>query len=156
MALRRLLIVLGLLLALSVGCSGQGQHRSMPTATDATNGAPPPARVCRGVLVIDGIFDPTGTTLTRLDPVHCYARASGPVPNQTHGMYVVQTIYADGTQTSLLFDALVADDAGHVYHGFFEIVQPVNGAIVQVRIATSDGSKTFAEIAGSAIIGEEG
>ncbi len=113
---------------------------------------PPSARFCRGVLVIDGIFNPAGTALTRLDPIHCYARESLPVPNQPQGMYMVETTYADGRRALLFFDAIVVDDAGPAQHGFFEVVQPVDGAIARVRIATSDGATTFAEIAGTAII----
>jgi hypothetical protein len=41
------------------------------------------------------LLDHTGTTLTRLDPIHCYARHSLPVPNQTQGKYVAETTYAE-------------------------------------------------------------
>jgi hypothetical protein len=113
---------------------------------------PPPARVCRGVIVITGMFNTAGTMLTRLDPIHCYARHSLPIPNQPKGEYVVETTYADGTDAILFFDALNVDDAGHAFHGFFEITQPVSGAIVSVRIASADGAQTFAEIPGANII----
>ncbi len=146
---RRKLVFIGLLVALGVACSRPTQDRNTPQQAEGT---PPPARVCRGVLVIDGIFDATGTTLLRLDPVHCYARHSGPAPNQTQGTYVVETTYADGNRAELFFDALVADDAGHTQHGFFEVVQPVDGAIAQIRITTSDRRRVFAHIAGAAVI----
>lgn len=149
MTSRRMLLLVGLLILLGAGCEGSPPT---PGASPTGAGTPRPIRICRGVLVTGGTFDPAGITLLRLDPVRCYARRSGPVPNQTQGAYMVETTFADGTKTRTFFDALVADDAGRTRHGFFEVVQPVDGAVAQVRVATSDGSRVFAEIAAADIV----
>ncbi len=106
-----------------------------------------------GVLVIQGIFDPTGTKLVELKPVRHYARVSGPLPNQTQGRFVVRVLFAHGGVTNVYFDALVADDSasGGTVHGFFEVTVPAGGEVESIRITDAADQKTFARIAGPEI-----
>jgi hypothetical protein len=105
-----------------------------------------------GVIVIQGIFDPTGEKLLRLNPVRRYSYRAGQTPQQQVGRFAVIVSYTDGKVTRVPFDALVADDSGVTTHGFFEVVIPVCGKIATIRIIDSGGQKTFAQVAGSQIL----
>jgi hypothetical protein len=151
MTARRMLVLFGLLILFGTGYEGSPPGPAPGTPAPGT-GTPRPTRTCHGALIISGILDPTGTTLQRLDPVRCVSRQSAPVPNQSHGAYVVETAYADGRHVTTYFDALIADDTGRTIHGFFETVQPVDGDVTEVRVATSDISRVFAQISASDIV----
>lgn len=105
-----------------------------------------------GVIVIQGIFDPTGERLLELKPARRYSYVSGPIPNQPSGHYLVKVIYVAGDVTSVWFDALVADDAGRTQHGFFEVTVPLSGKIDYILITDATGVRIFARINASEII----
>jgi hypothetical protein len=105
-----------------------------------------------GVVVIQGIFDPTGENLLELKPVHRYAYSSPPIPNQATGRFLVKVFFRNGEVTTVPFDALVADDAGRTQHGFFEITVPVSDEIDYILITDAMGAKTFTRINASDII----
>ncbi len=101
---------------------------------------------CDGVVVIQGVFDPTGRKLLKIYPVHRYTYHSKTIPSQRHGRFMVRILYVTGRVTSVPFDALVADDAGRTRYGFFAVTVPIHGEIDSIRISDSSGKKTFAVI----------
>ena len=109
--------------------------------------------VSDGVVVIQGIFDPTGERLLELKPVHRYSYRSGSIPNQKEGRFTVVVTYRTGKVTKVPFDALVADDSypGRVRHGFFEVIVPVRGEISFILVTDAGGRRVFARIDGSEI-----
>lgn len=106
------------------------------------------------VVVIQGIFDPTGDKLLELKPVRRYDYRARPAPNQSHGRFRVEVTSVTGVVIIVPFDALVANDAnpGVTNYGFFEVVVPVREAVAVVRISDGSGAKTFARIDGAAIV----
>jgi len=102
-----------------------------------------------GVIVIQGIFDPAGEKLLELKPVHRYSYHSGPIPDQRKGRFAVRVAFASGRITTVPFDALVADDAGRMAHGFFEVTVPVSGEVTSICVTDESGSKTFACVSGA-------
>lgn len=105
-----------------------------------------------GVVVIQGIFDPTGENLLELKPVRRYTYSSPLIPNQPTGRFLVRVFFVSGEVMIVPFDALVADDAGRMQHGFFEVTVPVRGEIDYILITDALGEKTFARINASEII----
>ena len=79
------------------------------------------------VLFIQGIFSADGKELVRLSPVR---RAHLP-GNQTtprfaeEGVFSWCGLFGVGGEGRVHFDALVADDSGKTYHGFFELILPI-------------------------------
>jgi hypothetical protein len=106
----------------------------------------------KGVVVIQGTFDPAGENLLELKSVHRYAYNSPPIPNQPTGRFLVKVFFKNWEVTTIPFDALVADDAGRTQHGFFEVTVPVNDEIDYILITDAIGEKTFAHINASDII----
>jgi hypothetical protein len=104
-----------------------------------------------GVVVIQGIFDASGEKLLELKPVQRYAYHSRTIPGQREGRFVVTVTFMSGTATAVPFDALIADDAGRMVHGFFEVVIPVTDGIASICITDASGRKTFACVDGSKI-----
>jgi hypothetical protein len=104
------------------------------------------------VVVIQGIFDAAGQKLLDLKPVRRYSYNSKPIPDQPQGQYKVTVTYTTGAPTIVPFDALVADDAGHTAHGFFEVTVPLSGEIAAIRITDASGQTVFATIEASEII----
>jgi hypothetical protein len=105
-----------------------------------------------GVVVIHGIFDAAGEKLLKLEPVHYYAYRSGTIPDQREGRFAVRVTFVSGNVTTVPFDALIADDAGQIAHGFFEVIIPVSGGIVSIWITDPSGQKIFASVDGSKIV----
>ena len=96
------------------------------------------------VLFIQGIFSADGKELVRLSPVR-----RAPLPgNQTtprfaeEGVFSFCVFYGNGDVDVIHFDALVADDSGKTYHGFFELIIPIKseqiGRLELRRSATQD------------------
>src|SRR5438105_1315032 len=125
-----LVLLLASLVAFSACSSSASKSASsisegaMNKPTDVATG-----KASQGVVVIQGIFDPTGEKLLELKPVHRYVGHSRPIPNQREGRLVVEVTYVNGKMTTVPFDALVADDSGATRYGFFEVVVPVSGEI---------------------------
>ncbi len=167
MKLSESLLVLALLCSLS-SCSGIVQPPTPQTgATPLTEPAPTemavdtpgaesstdhPALPESGVIVLRGSFDPSGETLLEFGPARWYAYQSEPIPNQPAGRFLAVVTYASGEVTTVPFDALISDDAGRTYHGFFEITIPVSGTIASLEITDASGGKVFAHVAGSEIL----
>jgi hypothetical protein len=105
-----------------------------------------------GVVVIRGIFDAEGEKLLKLEPVHRYAYRSRTTPDQREGRFAVRVTFASGDVTTVPFDALIADDAGRIAYGFFEVIIPVSGGIALIRITDTSGGKTFARVDGFQIL----
>jgi hypothetical protein len=106
----------------------------------------------QGVVVIQGTFDPSGQTLLELKPVHQYSYQSEPIPNQKQGQYIITVTYVTGDSTVIPFDALIADDAGHTVHGFFEVTVPITGEIKSISITDAANAKTFVVIDGAQVL----
>ena len=103
-----------------------------------------------GVIVVSGIFDPAGERLLKLNPVRRYSwQQSAPTPNQKQGRFALKVTYVKGASQVVPFNALVADDAGHTRHGFFEVVVPVDDEVESVRITDASGAKLFALVKAS-------
>ena len=105
----------------------------------------------RGVVVVSGIFDRAGENLISLKPTRRYKYRSRTIPEQAQGRFRVKVEYTDGEATVVPFDALVADDAGRTWHGFFEVTVPLKGEVALIRITDARGGKQFALIKASEI-----
>jgi len=105
------------------------------------------------VLVVDGIFDPSGQELLQLGPVRLQSWPSQQISPAQRGEFIVEVRYTTGQTSVVPFDAIVADDSaqGITQHGFFEVALPVMGPIASVLIMNTDRTKTFGRIDGSDI-----
>jgi hypothetical protein len=107
------------------------------------------------VLVVQGIFDPTGAQLIQLKPVFRYPWVSSPSPSLRSPRdlpFAVQVTDPAGAVTKVPFDAIVRDDnscsseeddCGRVSFGAFEVMIPLAGEASSVRITNSSGVKVF-------------
>jgi hypothetical protein len=116
------------------------------------------------VLVVQGIFDPTGARLLRLKPAFRYPWASQPtlrpfvpipdvalpeqilLPEQiTQVGFAAEVIDSAGAVTRMPFDPSVADDAGNVTFGFFEVMVavPPEREVASLRITDTQGVRTY-------------
>jgi hypothetical protein len=125
---------------------------SEPTSVPSAPGAPTDRS--GEVVVVQGIFDPTGEELFLLEPLKRFQWESGPTPNQTTGRFVVVVRHEDGFEVAVPFDALVAADVeGHdERHGFFEVVAPVHGVIETVEVVETATGRVFASVPASEIV----
>src|SRR5215470_13005561 len=99
-----------LLLVLSMPLGGarptspaEAQVHRMHQSTVAAAASNPAADECGqqadGVVVIQGIFDPPGETLLRLNPVRRYSYRAALSPRQREGRFAVVVSYATGQVT---------------------------------------------------------
>lgn len=105
-----------------------------------------------GVLVIQGTFDAKGEKLLELKPVRLYPRQTAATLSQQQGLYLVKVVFETAQVTTVPFDALIADDAGHTVHGFFEVEVPVRSNPDYILITDARGERTFARVNGSDIL----
>ena len=105
----------------------------------------------KGVVVVSGIFDHAGEKLLSLKPTRRYKSNSKTIPEQAQGRFRVKVEYTNGEATIVPFDALVSDDSGRTWHGFFEVTIPITGEIALIRITDASGRKEFAVIKASEI-----
>jgi hypothetical protein len=102
------------------------------------------------VLVVQGVFDPSGTKLLRLKPVFRYPWASQPTSRRQKGRFVAQATDAAGNTSSARFDALVTEDSekGGSRNGFFEVMVavPPESEVASLRIADATGRTEFASL----------
>jgi hypothetical protein len=93
------------------------------------------------VLVVQGIFDGKGTRLIRLKPAFRFPWASQPTSRRAEGRFAVDVIDQRGSTISVPFEPTVADDAGHVAFGFFEVMVavPPELEVASLRIANAQG-----------------
>lgn len=143
----------GLMLSLS-GCGQAAGSPNVPTPTLTVNKTNIPAAPgpITGVLVIQGTFDPKGEKILELKPVRLYPRTTAATLLNQQGLYLVKVAYETKVVTTVPFDALVADDAGHTVHGFFEVEVPVSAKVDFILITDASGERTFARVNGSEIL----
>jgi hypothetical protein len=139
-----------MLLLLILLAFGKGEQVAANCET-CLQSTPVSSMVYSGVIVIQGIFDSTGERLLELKPLRRYTYHSGPIPDQREGRFAVRVAFASGITTTVHFDALVADDAGRMAHGFFEVVVPVSDEIASICITDASGRKIFACVSGAQI-----
>lgn len=169
-----LFLTLLAILTLAISC-GKSAPKKMPQAPErarspVTNEIPPAemnsaqqtvtptpgattmeTTASKGVVVVSGVFDHAGENLISLKPTRRYSYRSRTIPEQSQGRFLVKVEYSNGDETIVPFDALVADDAGRTWHGFFEVTVPLKGEIASIRITDSSGRKQFALIKASEI-----
>lgn len=121
---------------------------AQPRFEDITNAA-----TRQEVLVIQGIFDPSGMKLLELKPVRRVFQVYGPGSIPARGVFMVRIALVNGETNNVPFDAFVADDSpgGATVHGFFEVTIPVSGEIAAIRLTDAADRITFARIAGEEI-----
>jgi hypothetical protein len=157
-----LLIVAALAPGCVSGSPGPKDATSHPAGSEEPaeppqHGIATPARAAgepgQGTLVVQGIFDPTGERLLKLEPIRLYQYQSKTIPDQADGLYMLHIEYLDGSSTVVAFDALVADDSnpGRQQHGFFEVTVPLRGEVASVTITDKDGKRVYASVPGSEI-----
>ena len=108
------------------------------------------------VVVIQGIFDPSGERLLQLKPAFRYPWRSQPTQirreqqQQVPLRYSARVVTATGGQIAIPFNAYVADDEskGAAVPGFFEVMVPVSGPIRSIAITDLGGSRSFGAIEG--------
>lgn len=112
--------------------------------------APAQQEVSERVLVVQGIFDPAGEELVRLEPAFRFPWLSQPAPAQADGAFRVEVIDDLGQSYVVFFDALVGDDAGDApgegeFHGFFEVMVPVppTREAVSLQVTDATGQVTY-------------
>jgi hypothetical protein len=108
------------------------------------------------VLVVQGIFDPTGSSLLRLKPAFRFPWASQPTlppPAVIEGStvptgFIAEVIDIAGVVTRVPFGARVADDAGNVAFGAFEVMVavPPERQVASLRITDAQGLRTYAAV----------
>lgn len=110
----------------------------------------------KSVVVIQGIFDPTGKELTELGPVRLRPESWAMETNSGDGHFIAEVTGVNGRVTSVPFDALIADDSnpGVVRHGFFTVVVSVCGEVATIRITDATGETVFGQMNGSDILPE--
>jgi hypothetical protein len=126
-------------------------NSGQPTVTPTPEATTMETTESKGVVVVSGIFDHAGENLISLKPARRYNWRSRPIPEQSQGRFLVKVEYTNGEATIVPFDALVADDAGRTWHGFFEVTVPLKGKIASIRITDTSGRKQFALIKASEI-----
>lgn len=96
------------------------------------------------VLFIQGIFSGDGKELVRLSTVrraHLPGNQASP-RFASDGVFSFCVFYESGDVNIVHFDALVADDSGKTYHGFFELIIPIKSEKIERlelrRSATQD------------------
>jgi hypothetical protein len=104
------------------------------------------------VVVVSGIFEPSGDRLIELQPARRRQFPGGPLPVQPSGRYVLEVTYATNERSSFPFDALVADDSGRTQHGFFEVVVPEDRPIERIEIVDTVTGHTLATMEGIDIV----
>ena len=99
------------------------------------------------VAVIQGILDPSGERLIRLEPVIRFPWRSEPTAAVERGAFIAEVTDDAGTVTETSFDGLVADDPDrreeHEVPGFFEVMVAVDPGreIAQVRIVEASSGR---------------
>ncbi len=102
----------------------------------------------QSVLVIQGIFDPTGQRLLQLNPVFRYPWFSQPTTRprgEESFQYSALVTTTAGQQISVPFNANVADDSieEREVPGAFEVMIPVAGEVRAVQIFDISGQRVF-------------
>lgn len=132
---RRYLLTLPLLL-LVAACARSGGPT--PSLTNPSEGP------TMSVVVVSGVFDPSGDRLIELRPPQRHVRRAGPLPAPSVGRFEVSVNYLTGAPRSFGFDALVADDSGASQHGFFEVTVPEDRPIETITIEDTLSGQTLA------------
>ena len=104
------------------------------------------------VVVVSGVFDPSGDRLVELRPPQRHVRPAGSLPASSAGRFEVNVNYLTGEPWSVGFDALVADDSGASQHGFFEITVPEDRPIETITIEDTVSGEIVATMKGSDIV----
>lgn len=104
------------------------------------------------VLVVQGIFDPTGERLLQLKPAFRYPWRSQPTQlrKEQQSRYAVRVVTANA-QVTVPFNPYVADDGeknAPAVFGFFEVMVPVSGVVRSISITDIGGTRTFGAIEG--------
>jgi hypothetical protein len=107
------------------------------------------AKFQRRVAVIQGTFDPKGTTLRRLKPVFRYPWPSAPTtPIKRGSTFTARVVDTSGSALSVPFTPLIADDPSREFERFgtFEVMVPVNPSrgISSVQIFTPKQTRVAA------------
>lgn len=143
-------VVLGLLISCIAPDPGVTRSELEYSTPPSSNVTPDRTRrnVNQDVLVIQGIFDPSGEKLLELAPLQRYTRQLQPNSNPQEGPFVVEVGYVNGEVILVPFNALIADDSspGATRYGFFEVTVPVSGEIRAVRITDSSGQHIYGEV----------
>jgi hypothetical protein len=140
---KRYLVTLPLVLLIAACTRSSGPASSLATAS----GGP-----TMSVVVVSGVFDPSGDRLIELRPPRRHVRPAGPLPASSAGRFEVNVNYLTGDPRSFGFDALVADDSGASQHGFFEVVIPEDRPIRSITIVDTVSGQTLAMMKGSDIV----
>jgi hypothetical protein len=140
---RRYLLTLPLLFLIAA-CAPSGGPT--PSLTDPSEGP------TMSVVVVSGVFDPSGDRLIELRPPQRHVRPTGPLPASSAGRFEVTVNYLTRESRSFGFDALVADDSGASQHGFFEVTVPEDGPIETITIKNTMSGQTLASMKGSDIV----
>lgn len=122
---------------------------SSPTLNDS----PDSLKLSSRLVVIQGIFDPSGGRLVQLKPVFRYPWLSQPTaplqrtgfasPLVTQEQFAAEITEASGRVTTIPFNPRVADDPGKGEEemlGFFEIMAPIPGEVALLKIRNIKGT----------------
>jgi uncharacterized protein (TIGR03437 family) len=118
----------------------------------ATLSAPdaPDSSFVTSLLVVQGVFDPSGQKLVRLKPVFRYPWLSQPTrtvqtPATAPPPYSVNVVTAAGTRITVPFTPTVADDPSQEVEGFgtFEVMIPAPADIASLNITDRAGTLNF-------------
>jgi hypothetical protein len=140
---KRYLLTLPLVLLIAACTPSGGPASSPATASEGPT---------MSVVVVSGVFDPSGDRLIELRPPQRHVRPAGPLPSSSAGRFEVNVNYLTGDPRSFAFDALVADDSGVSQHGFFEVVVPEDRPIQTITIEDTASGRTLATMKGSDIV----
>lgn len=102
----------------------------------------PQQAATRGVLVVQGRFDPSGETLEKMEPAFRFPWRLEPTPQRANDPFIAEAVDEDGTIYRHTFNALVAGDSENErdQYGFFEVRIPVppERRVVALRIRDAD------------------
>jgi hypothetical protein len=104
-----------------------------------------PDKPAERILVVQGIFDPTGRELRSLKPAFRFPWLSQPTSRRQKGRYAVEVTDDAGSEIRIRFDPLVADDAGNTQNGFFEVMVPIAARreAASLRITNAQGWRDY-------------
>jgi hypothetical protein len=140
---KRYLLMLPLFFLIAACTRSGGPASGLATASEGPT---------MSVVVVSGVFDPSGDRLIELRPPERHVRPAGPLPTSTDGRFEVDVTYLTGDPRSFAFDALVADDSGTSQHGFFEVIVPEDRPIQTMTIKDTVSGQTLATLKGSDIV----
>lgn len=126
-----------------------GKYTTLFNSATLTAPDAPDSSFSTSVLVVQGVFDPSGQRLVRLKPVFRYPWLSQPTrtlqPNNDTPPYSVNVVTSAGTRFTVPFTPMIADDPSEEVERFgsFEVMIQAPADIASLTITDRTGAQNF-------------